>query len=77
MKSVNIHDAKTQFSKLVHRTEAGESIVIARDGQPVAMLIPYREGVPGRRALGGLQGRMAYRIDEEKWKMSETELLGR
>ncbi len=40
---VNMHDAKTQLSKLVKRVEAGEEIVIARNGEPVAKLVPYTE----------------------------------
>jgi prevent-host-death family protein len=39
---VNIHEAKTHFSRLVERVEAGEEIVIARDGRPVARLVPLR-----------------------------------
>ena len=39
---VNIHDAKTHFSRLVERAEAGEEIVIARAGRPVARLLPLR-----------------------------------
>jgi prevent-host-death family protein len=41
---VNIHAAKTHFSRLVERAEAGEEIVIARDGRPVARLVPLRAG---------------------------------
>jgi len=37
---VNMHEAKTHFSKLVERVEAGEEIVIARAGRPVARLAP-------------------------------------
>jgi prevent-host-death family protein len=37
---VNIHDAKTHFSRLVERAEAGEEILIARAGRPVARLVP-------------------------------------
>ncbi len=40
--SVNIYEAKTQFSRLVERVEAGEEIVIARAGRPVARLVAYR-----------------------------------
>jgi len=40
MKQVNIHQAKTGLSKLVERAEAGEEIVIARAGKPVARLPP-------------------------------------
>ncbi len=77
MDSVSIHDAKTHFSKLVHRTEAGESIVISRDGEPVAMLIPYRSSEGQKRKLGILKDRMKIEIDEEKWKMTDEELAGR
>jgi len=40
MESVNIHQAKTNLSRLIERVEAGEKIVIARSGTPVAMLVP-------------------------------------
>ena len=39
---VNIHEAKTHLSRLVERVEAGEEVVIARAGRPVARLVPYR-----------------------------------
>lgn len=42
MASVNIHEAKTHLSRLVEQVEAGEEIVIARAGRPVARLVPYR-----------------------------------
>jgi len=40
MKQVNIHQAKTGLSKLVERAEAGEEVLIARAGKPVAKLVP-------------------------------------
>ena len=42
MRSVNVHDAKTHFSKLLARVERGEEILIARAGTPVARLVPER-----------------------------------
>jgi prevent-host-death family protein len=39
-KTVNIHDAKTQLSRLVARAERGERITIARAGKPIAQLGP-------------------------------------
>jgi prevent-host-death family protein len=48
--TVNVHDAKTNFSKLLARVEAGERIVIARAGKPVAVLAPVdapRDRRPG------------------------------
>ena len=51
VETVNIHEAKTHLSRLVERVEAGEEIVIARAGRPVARLVPLRRstkpGVPG------------------------------
>jgi len=40
---VNIHDAKTQFSKFINQALKGEEIIIARDGQPLIRLVPYTE----------------------------------
>ena len=42
--TVNIYDAKTNFSKLVERAAAGEEIIIAKVGKPKATLVPYRTG---------------------------------
>ena len=39
--TVNIYDAKTQLSQLINRAELGEEIVIARNGRPVARLVPF------------------------------------
>ncbi len=54
---VNTHEAKTQLSSLLNRVQAGEEIVIARAGRPVAVLVPYRGGedqrVAGRYAGEG------------------------
>jgi prevent-host-death family protein len=50
--TVNIHEAKTHFSRLVARAAAGEEIVIAKAGHPLARLVAYQERqsprVPGR-----------------------------
>ena len=55
MAVVNIYEAKTQFSKLVERVAAGEEIVIAKAGHPVAKLVAYSEaGTP--RTPGGWEG---------------------
>jgi prevent-host-death family protein len=39
--TVNIHEAKTQLSRLLVLVEAGEEVVIARNGKPVAKLEPF------------------------------------
>ena len=43
MKTINIHEAKTRFSQLVERAQAGEEVIIAEAGVPVAKLIRYSE----------------------------------
>jgi prevent-host-death family protein len=62
MKQVNIHQAKTELSKLVERAEAGEEILIARAGKPVAKLVPLTRG-RGSRKLGLLDGK--FRIPDD------------
>jgi prevent-host-death family protein len=57
MTTVNIHAAKTHLSKLVDKAAAGEEIVIARSGKPVARLVPLA-AAPRKRRLGGLKGKM-------------------
>jgi len=43
MKTINVHDAKTNFSSLLAGLESnGETIVICRNGRPVADLVPHR-----------------------------------
>lgn len=57
MQVVNVHEAKTHLSRLLEVVERGEEVVIARAGQPVAMLVPYR---PARRTIappGSMKGR--------------------
>ncbi|MDX6633494.1 MAG: hypothetical protein QOG26_1499 [Solirubrobacterales bacterium] len=44
--SVNMHEAKSNLSRLVERVEAGEEIVIARNGEPVARLVPVEHRHP-------------------------------
>jgi prevent-host-death family protein len=48
MTQVNVHDAKTHFSKLLARVEAGEEVVVARDGKPVAKLVRLAPKLPPR-----------------------------
>ncbi len=52
---VNMHEAKSQLSKLGRLVWEGEEVVIARAGEPYLRLMPYRE--PDRR-LGLLKGRI-------------------
>lgn len=54
-----MHEAKTKLSQLVERAEAGEDIVIARNGKPVARLVP----VVTANALASVHGALRGRIE--------------
>jgi prevent-host-death family protein len=54
MAEVGVHEAKTHLSRLLRRVAAGEEVVIARGGRPVARLVPI-DGTP-RRELGRDRG---------------------
>ena len=57
MRTVNIHDAKTHFSRLVDEAAAGEEIIIAKAGKPVARLVPLTPpDQHAKRRLGILAG---------------------
>jgi prevent-host-death family protein len=55
---VNIHEAKTHFSKLVERARNGERITIAKAGVPVAMLVAIEPETRPRRIPGMDKGRV-------------------
>lgn len=49
MQVMNIHQAKTNLSKLIEMTLAGENVVIAKAGKPVAKLVAYKEKLKPRK----------------------------
>jgi prevent-host-death family protein len=53
---VNVHEAKTHFSKLLERAHAGEEIILAKAGQPYARLVPLKPEQKPRRQPGRLKG---------------------
>lgn len=57
MSVVNVHEAKTHLSRLLERVSAGEEIVIAKAGRPVAKLVPYLESDEPRKP-GAWKGRV-------------------
>lgn len=60
--AVNIHEAKTRFSKLLKRVQLGEEIVIARAGRPVARLAPLAQPARARKP-GSARGRVTMAAD--------------
>ena len=55
-KTVNIHEAKTHFSKLLKRVERGEEVIIARSGTPVAKISALEKPKPRDRVPGTGKG---------------------
>jgi prevent-host-death family protein len=60
----NVHEAKTQFSKLLDRAVAGEDIIISRQGRPIVRLTPIR--VRSGRVLG--LGRGEFPLPATGWQ---------
>ena len=58
MSKVNVHEAKTRFSRLLRRVAAGEEITIANRGVPVARLVPV-PAEENTRKLGYFRGQMS------------------
>ena len=54
---MNIHEAKTHFSKLVAEVQGGREVVITKSGRPVAKLVPLT-GSRAPRKPGGWEGRL-------------------
>ena len=61
---VNVHQAKTQFSRLLKRAHEGEEIVLAKAGKPYARLVPLEEARP--RVPGIADGRVDDRLDRAR-----------
>ncbi len=70
--TVNIHEAKTHFSQLIDRVQAGEEITVAKAGRPVARLVPIR---PPVRELGARAGKM-WMADDFDAPLPEDFLIG-
>ncbi|MFQ5639298.1 MAG: type II toxin-antitoxin system Phd/YefM family antitoxin [bacterium] len=62
MHQVNIHEAKTHFSKLIQEVLRGEEVIIAKGNKPVAKLISIDSGKP-KRKLGTAKGKIKISAD--------------
>ncbi len=56
MVTVNVHEAKTHLSRLLVQMEAGEDVIIARNGKPVAKLVQIRQR--GQLVFGSMKGQI-------------------
>lgn len=62
MKTVNIYDAKTQFSQLVDKAAAGDDVIVSRNGKPVVRITRLEEA-KRRIKFGTLKGKIKVKAD--------------
>jgi prevent-host-death family protein len=74
--TVNIHEAKTQLSRLVDRAAKGEPFIIAKAGKPMVKVVPLETPEPNQvRRLGFLAGQIAVPDDFDRMGEREIERL--
>lgn len=73
-KTVNMHEAKTQFSKLAKLVERGEEVVIARSGEPIMKLVPIQDELSQTRDFSSLKG-LTHNFSDEEWEALDKEIL--
>ena len=67
---INVHEAKTQFSKLLEKAHAGQEIILAKAGKPYARMVPLASAAPKRQ-----RGRVKGIIDDAFFDpLPDTEL---
>ena len=77
---VNVHEAKTHFSKLLRRVQSGQTVIIARASKPIARIVPLTEVAPSKRAFGAFKGYIecapdAFDVSDETADLFEGESL--
>jgi prevent-host-death family protein len=76
MKTINIHEAKTQLSKLVEEASKGESFVIAKAGKPIVKVTALNAPVGSQvRRLGFMAGQISVPDDFDRMGSKEIEAL--
>jgi len=75
--TVNVHDAKTNFSRLLERANAGETIILAKAGKPYARLGPLdgASQTPTKRRIGFLDGQFKVPDDFDTMLADEIEAM--
>jgi len=71
----NIHDAKTNLSRIIERVEHGEEIIICRAGRPVAKVVPLAGSVQ-RNGRGSLRGQLTLAPDWDSDAVNESIAAG-
>jgi antitoxin (DNA-binding transcriptional repressor) of toxin-antitoxin stability system len=73
--TVNMHEAKTNFSKLAKLVEQGEEVLIARDGKVFMKLVAAAEELKEPRDLSKLRGLASGLETQEEWDALDKEIL--
>ena len=73
MQQINIHEAKTQLSRLVEQAAKGEAFVIAKAGKPMVTVIPYAPPPDPARRVGFMAGRVEVPLDFDN--LGEEEIV--
>jgi prevent-host-death family protein len=76
MAQVGMHEAKTKLSQLVERAESGEDIVIARNGKPVARIVPIAATASLESVRGAWAGRARIADDFDELPDDIADALG-
>jgi prevent-host-death family protein len=67
----DIHDAKTNLSRIIERVEHGEEIIISRSGKPVAKVVPLTRRID-RAGRGSLRGKLMAADDWDSDEVNEA-----
>lgn len=73
--TVNMHEAKTTFSKLAKLVEQGEEVLIARDGKVIMKLVAAADELKEPRDLSKLRGLASGLETQEEWDALDKEIL--
>ncbi len=74
MKTLSVGELKAQFSEVLEKVKAGESIGIlfGKRKQPIAMIVPFRQTKRGKRKIGLFEGKTAIKFADD-FKITEGE----
>ncbi len=75
MIQVNIHEAKTQLSKLVKKAADGEAFIIAKAGKPLVKVVPY-DAPEKKSILGCMRGLGTFDPDLDFKAIARDEIMG-
>ena len=76
MRSINIHAAKTNLSRLVEQAAKGDAFIIAKAGKPLVKVVPINEAdAPGHSRLGFLAGEFTVPDDFDRMDEAEIERM--